>query len=147
MYSSSPSNPEIKEVHLIAANGDTLKAEFWLWDSEPHNPEFIRLSLRFGTTNITVKEKDYFSAMCLIRLELEKQNLQLVCYGASKNVFPSPMSLGMGAGEKAYRLTIGEQAKINSLVSIFDSGSDVVPATVAEQRAFFELWTKSIRVG
>jgi hypothetical protein len=48
----------------------------------------------------------------------------------------------MGAGAQAYKMTMGQQA--TDLVSIFASGPDVEPATVDEQRAFFEAWGESL---
>jgi hypothetical protein len=77
-----------------------------------------------------------------IRRELEKDGIRLRCYGASKNVYPSRMSIEMGAGAQAYKMTMGQQA--TDLVSIFASGPDVEPATVDEQRAFFEAWGESL---
>jgi hypothetical protein len=49
----------------------------------------------------------------------------------------------MGRGLKAYRLELGRQARASDLVSIFDSGSDVEPSSVAEQRHFWEEWLRT----
>ena len=92
----------------------------------------------FDNREIVVSNPDYFHAMQEIRLQLEQEGIYLNCYGASRNVYPSAMSIDMGAGHKAYRLIIGERAY--SLVSIFASGDDVVLSTVAEQEQFYRDW-------
>ena len=51
----------------------------------------------------------------------------------------------MGAGRNAYTLIYGEQAKMNSLVDIFDSCLMEEYATVKEQSEYFEKWTVSLR--
>jgi hypothetical protein len=55
------------------------------------------------------------------------------------------MSVSMGAGLKAYRVQLGQHATMDSLVSIFESGSDVEPVTITEQEAFHSQWIESIR--
>jgi hypothetical protein len=132
--------PEIRLVELIHLDKRISSAEFLVWEFDPDNTAWIRLGLRFNGREIVVGHEDYFHAMQKIRLELEKDGIYLNCYGASKNVYPSPMSIDMGAGHKAYRLIIGEHARISSLVSIFDSGNDVVLSTVAEQEQYYRDW-------
>ncbi len=51
----------------------------------------------------------------------------------------------MGSGLQLYRLKLGEPAKTDHVVSIFASGPDVEPVTVAEQRDFFDQWLVSLR--
>ena len=77
-----------------------------------------------------------------IRRELETDRILLHCYGASRNVYPSGMGRDMGAGLKAYKLTIGKRARMEDLVFIFDTGNDVEPATVSAQKEFYERWLK-----
>ncbi|MBA3871858.1 MAG: hypothetical protein H0X30_22145 [Anaerolineae bacterium] len=132
--------PEILPVELVHPDQHVSVAEFVVWEFDPDNTAWIRLGLRFNGQEFVVGHEDYFHAMQKIRLELEKDDLYLNCYGASKNVFPSPMSIDMGAGHKAYRYTIGEHARISSLVSIFDAGDDVIISTVAEQEQYYRDW-------
>lgn len=84
------------------------------------------------------------SALAAVRLESEKEGLLPECYGAGLNVYPSRMSRSMGAGMKAYRMTMGKQALTENLVSIFITGPDVQPAKVADQEAYFSTWLKSL---
>jgi len=52
----------------------------------------------------------------------------------------------MGAGMKAYRMTIGKHVDPKKdLVSIFSEGPDVIPATVGRQKEHFDEWLKTKR--
>jgi hypothetical protein len=99
------------------------------------------IAFRFRGRVLEEDASDYFEALCRVRLRLEEEKLIPFCYGASLNVYPSGMARDMGAGMKAYRLTIGRQAK--DLVGTFDEGADVIPATVARQREYFDEWLAS----
>lgn len=88
---------------------------------------------------------DFFTALCRVRVRLEKEGLNLHCYGSSLNVRPSGMGRDMGLGMRAYRMTIGKHVRISDLVGIFDMGPDITLATVAEQKEYFETWLKSER--
>lgn len=132
--------PEIISVQLVYPDKHISTGEFVIWEFDLNNPDWIRLGLRFNNQEIVVNNSDYFHAMQEIRLQLEKDGIFLNCYGASRNVYPSGMSIDMGQGLKAYRLTLQEHAKISSLVSIFASGEDVILSTVAEQEQFYQDW-------
>jgi hypothetical protein len=101
------------------------------------------LALRCRDKCVEALASDYFKAFSIVRQELEKEGLQPLCYGASLNVWPSGMGRDMGAGLTAYRLTMGKHARREDLVDIFEYGPDVVPATVAQQKEFWEAWLKS----
>lgn len=135
---------EIKDVQLVDMDGTIIPAKFHIWDADPDDSEMIKLSLVFSDRQLTKTDTDYFAALRSIRRELEEEGIKVNCYGASRNVYPSNMSLVMGAGKKAFKLVLGERTKTESLVSLFDSGPDVILATVEQQDAFFELWTESV---
>src|SRR5687767_15975890 len=101
------------------------------------------MSLHFNSREITIADHEYFSALCSIRRVLELEGGLLHCYGASRNVYPSPMSRDMGGGIKAFKLHRGSQAKLSDLVSIFDRGADMSPTTVDEQERVFKDWLAS----
>ena len=104
-----------------------------------------RLILAYRELRLEAEADDGFEAFCVVRRRLERENLMPRCYGASLNVFPSPMSRDMGGGWMAYRMTMGRPARLSDLVAIFDTGPDVVPATVEDQRRFFEAWADGTR--
>lgn len=94
---------------------------------------------------IIEKEGDnYFETLLDIRKELEILNIQLLCKGCCKNVYPSGMLLSMGEGRKAYTLSLGEQAKMSSLVDIFSPCSLEEFGTIQQQSDYFDLWTNSL---
>lgn len=103
------------------------------------------LQLSYRGRIIDAQAGDYFEALCRARRELEHEKLIPFCYGASLNVYPSGMARDMGAGLKAYRLTIGQHTRSQDLVDIFAQGPDVIPAYVSAQREFFERWVAEIR--
>lgn len=91
------------------------------------------------------KEGDnFFETLIDLRKDLEKRDIKLLCKGCCKNVYPSGMLLGMGAGRKAYTLIHGEQAKKSSIVDIFDSCSLEEYGTIEQQVNFFEDWINSL---
>jgi hypothetical protein len=132
---------ETHKAKLIGEAGAPIEAEFILDSSQ----RTCSLTIRFAGREIRASEPDYFEALCRIRDELESFHLRPNCYGASRNVFPSGMGRDMGSGLNAYKMKMGIQAKLEDLVFIFDSGPDVEPVSVAEQRAFFDVWSKSLR--
>lgn len=105
------------------------------------------VTIRFSLGELTLEKEgdNYFDTLIKLREELEKMNIKLLCKGCCKNVYPSGMLLSMGVGRKAYTLIYGEQAKMNSLVDIFDSCSIDEYATIQEQLEYFEEWICSLR--
>ena len=89
---------------------------------------------------------DYFEALQKVRRDLATRGLDVLCYGSSRDVYPSGMGRSMGLGLKAYRLTIGKQAT-GPLLVIFDSGPDIDLASVEEQDRYFQDWIASLRRG
>ncbi|MCT2592170.1 hypothetical protein LHJ74_20055 [Streptomyces sp. N2-109] len=82
---------------------------------------------------------NFYSALVMIRRELEADGLRPAVMGALVNVHPSRMALDMGGGMRAY---YWESSPRPRTVDIFD---EVPPAeyfrlaSVEEQRAWFEL--------
>jgi hypothetical protein len=127
-------------IHLVGGEADktaTLTTE--------ERGGLCHIFFRYRNRLIEACATDYFDAFRQIRLQLEPERLIPFCYGASLNVFPSGMARDMGSGLKAYRLTIGQKALTKELVSIFDSGHDVVPASVANQEEYFNDWIQSLK--
>ena len=127
-------------VHLIGGEDDetaTLAIE--------GRHDVCYVSFRYRDRIIEASAPDYFAAFCKIRLQLEPERLKPFCYGASLNVYPSGMARNMGSGLLAYRLTPGRQALTKDLVGIFDTGHDVIPATVANQKEHYNDWIRSLK--
>ena len=103
-----------------------------------------KLELSFAGRRISGRGRDFFEALLEVRRTLEPEATFLLVYGASRNVWPSGMARSMGAGLKAYRMTMGNQALLKDLVGIFESGPDVEPATIAEQERYRDEWFASL---
>jgi hypothetical protein len=129
-------------IDLVGSDNNET-ANFIVYE-ENHSHD-CRLTCEYRNKTITVNGGDFFEALCKIRLELEKENLLLRCYGASLNVYPSGMCRDMGRGLKAYKMFPGKQGKADNLVRIFDVGDDITPSTVDAQKEFFWNWVKSER--
>jgi hypothetical protein len=136
---------DTKAINLVGEGGKFLSAELRLWEEDPEQPDRVKLELRFNGRTLESSEDDFFSALNSIRKDLEKEGLIPEVYGASLHVYPSPMSRSMGAGEKAYKLTVGKQALTKDIVSIFETGPDVVPATLEQQERFYREWLASLK--
>ena len=128
-------------VSAVLRDNQTVDGVFRLSEGE----QDIDLSFELPDRKLNVRAGDYFEALAAIRRELEKDHIFLNCYGASRNVYPSGMGRDMGVGLRAYKMTIGKHATMEDLVFIFDTGSDVEPCSVLEQKNFFERWLKSSR--
>jgi hypothetical protein len=73
------------------------------------------LVCRYREKTISSEESDFFEALVSVRRQLQPHALIPYCYGASLNVFPSGMARDMRQGLKAYKLTLGKQAKNRQL--------------------------------
>jgi hypothetical protein len=110
------------------------------WNEGGFRHTVCRIILRFDESEIEASDRDFFEAFCRVREQLEKVGLHPLCYGAGRNVYPSGMCRDMSDGLKAYRMRMGRMAGMVDLVSIFDSGPDVDPASVKAQKEFFDRW-------
>src|SRR5437764_121008 len=66
--------------------------------------DHVTLTLQYPGGEVTSEASDYFEAMCQIRNRLEADGWRPVCYGSSRNVYPSGMCRGMALGLKAYKM-------------------------------------------
>jgi hypothetical protein len=126
-------------IYLIGGADD----ESGVLTSSQHGDQ-CALTFAFRGRQIAASSSDFFEAFCQIRLQLEAEALMPFCYGASLNVYPSRMSREMSNGMAAYRLATGKQAARDNLVRIFDQGHDVIPSSVANQKAFYTEWLASL---
>lgn len=93
---------------------------------------------------INIKADNFFSALLTLRKELEKKNIQIVCNGAARNVYPSSMQMSMGSGRIAYKLSKGQQAKNSDIVDIFDCDEELDFVDIDEQLKYYIEWLKSV---
>lgn len=131
---------EIHKIYLVGGEADEVATIV-----EHDADDLCKLECSYRGKQAAASAADFFEALCLVRLQLEKEGLRLFCYGSSLNVYPSPMARDMGVGLKAYKMSHGRHASMADLVDIFSEGPDVIPASVAQQREFFEHWVASDR--
>ncbi|MBP1996933.1 hypothetical protein [Paenibacillus eucommiae] len=101
---------ETIKVLLYRFNGECIKGEFFLFEESPRNQDMVLLQLQFDEQNLSSQNENFFNALLDIRTDLELMNIQIACYGAAKNVYPTTMQLSMGDGRKAYKHTLGHPA-------------------------------------
>jgi hypothetical protein len=128
-------------IHLTGGGDNEIAAVI----TQDREGDVCQVTLRYRDELFEAKASDFFEAFCKIRLQLEPKGLIPFCYGASLDVYPSGICRSMGTGMKAYRITHGRHALLTDLVSIFDSGSDVIPSSVANQKENFQAWLQSLR--
>ena len=116
-----------------------------LHDEIPSHPDDVQLDISFSERKESVVAHDFFEALVMLRKKLETENVWLCCNGAAENVYPSAMARSMGGGLKAYKLTLGEQAKTEDLVAIFEDSLGLPPSPVLTQQAFYDQWLRSLR--
>ena len=108
----------MRHTLILIGGADDETATF----SEEEVDDLCHLECEMRGRRLEANASDFFAALCQIRKELEKLNLIPLCYGASLNVYPSGMSRDMGGGLVAYRLRMGQPARREDLVRIFDQG-------------------------
>jgi hypothetical protein len=88
--------------------------------------------------------KDFFEALCLIRLQLEAENIIILCNGSRYDAYPSGMSRQMSNGLALYIHKLGEPSKRQDLVNIFDRADMELISSVSEQKDFYYKWLASL---
>jgi hypothetical protein len=131
-------------VKLQLPGNSFTEGKFTFYDKVASSPAHVQLDLFFLERTEIAVAPDFFEALVQLRVKLEPENISICCNGAIENVYPSAMARSMGEGVKAYRLTLGKQAKIEDLVSIFEDSLGEPPSPVEKQRAFYEEWIKSL---
>jgi hypothetical protein len=134
-----------KPVEIVSSDGRSIFGEFTLWEEAPDNPDQARLDLHFAGEAVITVADTFFDALADIRKVLERRGLRPKCFGACRDVYPSPMIRSMGSGEQAYRLKQGCQAKMEDLIPIFGSDPKINPVSVEEQEEFYRKWLKSLQ--
>ena len=104
--------------------------------------DLYRVEISFDAETVAGVGSDCFDALMDARRLLEPRGILVCVEGACQDVWPSAMARSMGAGRKAYRMTLGKQALKSDLVDIFAKAE--APATIAEQDAYRRAWFESL---
>ena len=109
---------ETESLHLRVSSkdGTIIPCELQIGGNPPNRIVFSGT----GRESANSSGIDLFDAFMNMRLELERQGLQLLCIGCRPNVWPSGMSRDMGGGRKAYVTYMERPSSGADLVDIFD---------------------------
>jgi len=106
----------------------------------------VKLKIEFEKDAFHLEENgdNYFQVLCELRKKLNNQKVELLCNGTSLNVYPSAMQLGMGGGDRAYRLKMGCHTQMTDIVETFEYDKENHKiSTLEEQSEFHEKWILS----
>ena len=131
-------------VNLLINNADIVSAELELLEELPGELDVMGINLNIDGQISCFKGENFFDALLTLRKELEKRNMLILCNGAAENVYPSTMQLAMGDGRLAYKLYLGQQARMLDLVDIFEYDKSLDFVSVETQLKFYNKWIKNI---
>ena len=97
-----------------------------------------RVRIAWHDGHVEATDRSVYHAFAAAREQLEPLGLVPLCYGACPEVQVSGMAVEMSDGIIAYRLSDPRDGWGGPTVNIFDTGPDISPASVAEQRSFRE---------
>ncbi|MGL5149256.1 MAG: hypothetical protein ACRC7N_01620 [Clostridium sp.] len=135
---------ERKIVKLLMNEEKLVFTDLVLYEEAIDDEDMVLLEIIVDGQKVSYKSENFFSALINLRKELEKKNIQIICNGAAKNIYPSPMQMSMGSGRTAYKLCMGKQARNSDVVDIFDCDEDLEFANIEEQSKYYAEWLKSI---
>lgn len=125
--------------------GTVIQGEVILHDEFSVEEDLVAVELKLPSKTFFTKAESYFEALQCIRKDLEHDGIQILCNGAARNVYPSPMMLNMGEGRSAYKVTFGHQALMKDVVDIFDYDESLICCSVEEQNQYYSNWVTSLR--
>lgn len=108
------------------------------------SPAKCRIEFRSSERDALVLENDdFFECLIDLRRLLEKDGGRVLCQGARRDVFPSPMMRSSGCAT-AYVMRMGKPANEKEVVQIFDAAPANLVVSVLEQLAYYHQWLGSL---
>lgn len=136
----------VYDVKLRDGEGSLSAAKFSCFDDSLVNFDApCRLVLTYQAGELLASSTDFFAALDEIRMQLEPRHIFPLVNGVGLGRYPSGMARDMGSGLSVYRFRLGERTTTNDLVRTFEDNDLVEPATVKDQRAFFDRWLDSFK--
>ncbi|UFP98025.1 hypothetical protein [Pseudomonas fitomaticsae] len=99
----------------------------------------LALTRKNGATQV-YHDHDLF--LCLAQARHANPDVEFLCKGAKRNVYPSRMSSQMSSGLVAYELELGKHG--DQTVYIFDFDDKNITNSYLEQKDFYLTWLKSL---
>ncbi|MEM8948499.1 MAG: hypothetical protein AAGA21_02865 [Pseudomonadota bacterium] len=132
------------ELKILHADGSLEAGEFELGQTSDRPPN-CRLTFRSPRREAsTFENSDFFECLVDFRRVIEGEGGKVLCHGARRDVFPSPMQRRTAGGLKAYHQRLGEKALEQDQVDTFAETEAALVGTVDEQRAYNETWLRSL---
>lgn len=128
-----------ERVVVAVRDGERASSRLRWWTTEDHE-YVVEAGGPWG--DVTARATDAFEALVRVRRSLDEQGWRLAVAGARRDTYPSAMARDMGGGLKVYVMVEGRPA--TELVDTFADAPPDLLATVAEQRAAFEAWVRSV---
>lgn len=136
---------QIQLTILNKTGNERFTAAVTLYDEDPCNCNNIKMVAAFNGQEYNFCEENYFKALLMFREYLEKESLQLLCNGAMKEVYPSPMQMSMGCCRTGCIQKMGEQASNDNIVDLFEYEPSLTYSTIKEQLEYHNLWLSSFK--
>lgn len=136
---------QIKLMISSKTSNEKFTATVTLYDEDPCNCDNIKMVVTFKGQEYNFCEENYFKALLMFREYLQKESLQLLCNGAMKEVYPSPMQMSMGCCRIGYIQEMGKQASNDNIVDLFEFEPSLTPSTIKEQLEYHNLWLSSFQ--
>ena len=89
-------------IKFKKSNGAVVLGQVTLQDEAPENEDLVAVEIKLAEKTYDAVAESYFETLQNLRQELERDGIQILCNGAAKNVYPSPMTLAMGEVRRAY---------------------------------------------
>lgn len=131
---------EKKRVKLLFEKHEIKEIDLYIYDDFEDNPDRISLQIDIEGIKYSGESDNHFEALIELRKGLEMDEIQIMCNGAGKNIYPSPMQFDFGNTRKAYKKYLGQQAKISDLIDIFGYDGGIEFVSIDEQLEFERVW-------
>src|SRR5215813_5801720 len=107
----------VREVTVNFRDGSQAAVNLRADDKSDGDRDLYTVQIEHGDlTAIGGSEIGFFDALRIVRGKLEEAGILLNCFGASEDVYPSPMQESMGPAVLAYRNYLGQQARLSDIV-------------------------------
>jgi hypothetical protein len=135
---------EKKMVKLLFKKHEIKEIDLYIYDDFEDDPDRISLQIDIEGIKYSGESDNHFEALIELRKGLERDEIKIMCNGAGKNVYPSPMQFNFGNTRKAYKKYLGEQARMSDLIDIFDYNEGIEFVIIGEQLEFERVWVNYI---
>jgi len=131
---------EKKMVKLLFEKHEIKEIDLYIYDDFEDAPDRISLQIDIEGIKYSGESDNHFEALIELRKGLEMDEIQIMCNGAGRNIYPSPMQFDFGNTRKAYKKYLGQQAKISDLIDIFGYDGGIEFVSIDEQLEFERVW-------